>query len=196
VTEKHKLRAKLRAARRAYVDDLPQTVRRLILSRPPAPVARLTEGAAMIGLYHASAHEAPTLSYAKWFHERGQGIALPWFADRGAAMGFRQWLDPYDSESHDGAALEPGPWGALQPRSDAPEVVPEVVFVPLLGFTQDGHRLGQGGGHYDRWLAAHPEALALGLGWDCQLLDDLPLEPHDCGLRAVISPTRIYGDIA
>jgi 5-formyltetrahydrofolate cyclo-ligase len=191
VTEKHKLRGELRAARRAYVDGLPDTIRGLILLRPPAPVARLTEGAAMIGLYHASPHEAPTLRYAKWFHERGQGIALPWFADRGATMRFRHWADPYDD-----AALEPGPWGALQPLGDAAEVVPDVVFVPLLGFTQDGHRLGQGGGHYDRWLAAHPEAIALGLGWDCQLLDNLPLEPHDRSLRAVVTPTRMYGDIA
>jgi len=38
--------------------------------------------------------------------------------------------------------------------------------------------------------------VALGLGWDCQLLDNLPLEPHDHPLRAVITPTRIYGDIA
>ncbi len=190
MNEKHNLRAELRAARRAHVDGLPDTVRALILSRPPAPVARLVEGAAMIGLYHASPHEAPTRRYAKWFHERGQGIALPWFADRGAAMRFRQWPDPYDDNT-----LEPGPWGALQPPADAPEVVPDIAFVPLLGFTQDGHRLGQGGGHYDRWLAAHPDVVALGLGWDCQLLDNLPLEPHDRALRAIITPTRIYGDI-
>ena len=165
-------------------------MRALIFLRPPAPVARLTEGAAVIGLYHASAHEAPTRSYGKWFHGSGQRIALPWFADRGAAMGFREWHDPYDD-----AGLEPGPWGALQPPEDAPEATPDIVFVPLLGFTRDGHRLGQGGGHYDRWLAAHPEVVALGLGWDCQLLDNLPLEPHDHPLRAVITPARIYGDI-
>jgi 5-formyltetrahydrofolate cyclo-ligase len=145
----------------------------------------------MIGLYHAGPYEAPTRGYARWFHERGQNIALPWFAERGAAMRFRQWLDPYDD-----AALEPGPWGALQPRSDAGEVVPDIAFLPLLGFTQDGHRLGQGGGHYDRWLAAHPDVVALGLAWDCQWLDKLPLEPHDRALRAIITPTRIYGDIA
>jgi 5-formyltetrahydrofolate cyclo-ligase len=31
-----------------------------------------------------------------------------------------------------------------------------VVIAPLLGFTAEGGRLGQGGGHYDRWLAANP----------------------------------------
>jgi 5-formyltetrahydrofolate cyclo-ligase len=64
--------------------------------------------------------------------------------------------------------------------------------VPLVGFSADGARLGQGGGHYDRWLAAHPEATALGLGWDCQLVEDLPLEAHDQPLTAIITPTRLY----
>ncbi len=191
VNEKHKLRAELRAARRTYVDELPEAVRALILLRPPGSVARLVEGAATVGLYHASPHEAPTRAYAKYFHEHGQAVALPWFAERGAAMRFRQWHDPYDDD-----ALGPSPWGALQPSGDAPELVPDIAFIPLLGFTAEGHRLGQGGGHYDRWLAAHPDALALGLGWDCQLLDNLPLEPHDRSLRAIITPTRIYGALA
>ncbi len=190
MNEKHKLRAGLRATRRAYVEGLPDAIRGLILLRPPTPVVLLTARATTIGLYHASAHEAPTRSYAKWFQEQGQAIALPWFAQRGAPMRFRTWHDPYDD-----AGLEPGPWGVLQPAADAPEAVPDIAFVPFLGFTCDGHRLGQGGGHYDRWLTAHPEVLALGLGWDCQLLDNLPQEPHDCVLRAIITPTRIYGDI-
>jgi 5-formyltetrahydrofolate cyclo-ligase len=72
-------------------------------------------------------------------------------------------------------------------------VVPDVLFVPLVGFTADGGRLGQGGGHYDRWLEAHPETKAIGLAWDCQLADDLPREPHDRPLLAVVTPTRLYG---
>jgi 5-formyltetrahydrofolate cyclo-ligase len=190
VIEKHDLRAELRAQRRAYVDNLLEAVRALILLRPPGPIARLTAAAATIGLYHASPYEAPARSYAKWFQEQGQRLALPWFGDRAAPMQFREWRDP-----HGDADLEAGPWGAMQPAADAPEVVLDVVFVPLLGFTRDGHRIGQGGGHYDRWLAAHPEVIALGLGWDCQLLDTLPLEVHDHPLRAIITPTRIYGEL-
>jgi 5-formyltetrahydrofolate cyclo-ligase len=68
-----------------------------------------------------------------------------------------------------------------------------VLFVPVVGFTEDGARLGQGGGHYDRWLAAHPGAVAIGLAWDCQRVDALPVEPHDAPLAAVVTPTRLYG---
>ncbi len=190
MSEKDDLRTKLRAQRRTYVEGLPEAIRALIMLRPPAPIARLAASAGIVGLYHASPYETPARSYAKWFQEQGKRLALPWFTDRTAPMLFREWRDP-----HADSDLEVGPWGTLQPAADAPELVPDVAFVPLLGFTSDGHRIGQGGGHYDRWLAANPQVPALGLGWDCQMLDKLPLEPHDHALLAVITPTRIYGDL-
>ncbi len=86
--------------------------------------------------------------------------------------------------------------GLMQPAADAPLVVPEVLFMPLVGFTERGERIGQGGGFYDRWLAAHPATIAIGLAWDMQKVDDLPIEAHDMPLTAVITPTRIYGPFA
>ena len=56
--------------------------------------------------------------------------------------------------------------------------MPEILFVPLVGFTPTLARLGQGGGHYDRWLAEHPPLLAIGLAWDAQACEALPTEPH------------------
>ena len=82
------------------------------------------------------------------------------------------------------------PWFASR---SAPMAEPKVVFVPLLGFTGRGERIGYGGGHYDRWLAAHPNALPIGLAWDCQLAESLPTEPHDIRLAAVVTPTALYG---
>ena len=56
----------------------------------------------------------------------------------------------------------------------------DVVVVPGLGFTADGRRLGQGGGHYDRFLPRlHPECLTIGACFAEQLVDDIPTEPHD-----------------
>ena len=68
-----------------------------------------------------------------------------------------------------------------------------MLFVPLIGFTASGDRLGQGGGHYDRWLAEHPGRMTIGLAWDVQLCEALPVEPHDMMLDAIVTPTRIYG---
>lgn len=182
------LRKDLRAARRAHVAALDPRVRALLLMRPPAALLDLVPAGASVGLYVASAAEAPAAGYARFFHDAGHPIALPWFATRETPMIFRQWVSPYLDDT-----LAPGAFGVGQPGGDAPEMVPDVVFVPLVGFSADGGRLGQGGGHYDRWLAAHPDTTAIGLAWDCQLVPAVPREPHDHPLRAVVTPTRLYG---
>ncbi|MCK9543126.1 MAG: 5-formyltetrahydrofolate cyclo-ligase [Novosphingobium sp.] len=186
VKDKHTLRTRMRARRQSHVESLPQATRALLFLRPPAPLVQLLPEKGMVGLYHARGAEAPTRAYARWLVENGREIALPWFADRAAPMRFRQWRDPFAE-----TGLVDGPYG-LQPEPDAPEVVPPVLVVPLLGFTARGRRLGQGGGHYDRWLAEHPGTVAIGLAWDAQKMDDLLVEPHDQPLQAVVTPTRFW----
>lgn len=182
------LRKRLSAERRAHVAALSPATRALLLMRPPRAVVETIAQNATIGLYAEISEEAPATRYAQWFYEQGHPIALPWFADRGAAMEFRRWDEPFDSDS-----LELGPWGVRQPLPDAERLAPDVAFVPLVGFTADGARLGMGAGHYDRWLEAHPATLAIGLAWDCQEVPFLPTEPHDRPLSAVITPTRLLG---
>lgn len=188
MTKKPTLRAKLRAERREHVAALPQATRALILSRPPGPIVAMVPEGAAVAVYRAVGSEAPADAYARFFAGRGHLIALPWFADRTAPMRFRRWDNP-----HGAADLVAGPFAAPQPPESAEEIEPAVVFVPLLGFTGSGHRLGQGGGHYDRWFADHADALAIGLAWDCQLQSALPVEPHDRTLNAVVTPTRLFG---
>ena len=185
---KAELRTALRAARRAEVTALPPQVRALVFHRPPAPLLERVPEGATIGLYAAHPHEAPAASYARFFAERGHPLALPRFAAREAVMEFAAHTDPFDESD-----LVDGPFAIRQPSRDAEAVVPQVLFMPLLGFTPRGERLGQGGGHYDRWLAEHPETIRIGLAWDGQLLDELPVEPHDVPLDAVVTPTRLYG---
>lgn len=189
---KDELRKELRAARREYVAALDPATRALILHRPPARLLELVPGLASapatIGLYHAAAHEAPAAGYARFFHERGDRLALPRFAHCGADMEFALYSDPWDESE-----CEVGPFGLLQPPPGALPVVPGLLFVPLLGFSDDGSRLGQGGGHYDRWLAAHPDVPAIGLAWDVQRTAFIPREAHDHALLAVVTPTRLFG---
>jgi len=187
VQDKQQLRRRMRKLRREHVANLPGSTSALMFRRPPSAIAALAPGGTCVGLYHARDAEAPTLSYARWFHENGRNLALPWFADRRSPMTFRAWQDPWDEEE-----LMPGPFGILQPGPDSPELSPGLVIVPLLAFTERAERLGQGGGHYDRWLAANPDAVAVGLAWDCQLADELPMESHDRNLHAVVTPTRLF----
>jgi 5-formyltetrahydrofolate cyclo-ligase len=187
VDEKQKLRAGMRASRRAHVEALPQATRALLFLRPPSPLAALAPEHSVVGLYHANPYEAPTRGYAKWFFENSRHVALPRFAARGAPMHFHFWRDPYEDSD-----LELGPYGHLQPSADAEPANPNLVIVPLLAFTTEGARLGQGGGHYDRWLADNPAVTPVGLAWDSQLVDTLPDEPHDRLLSAIVTPTRLY----
>lgn len=185
---KIELRKQLRASRKAHVAEQPDAIRALLFNRPPAPLIDLIAPDAAIGLYHATPDEARTSSYATFFQEAGHTIALPYFASPNSPMEFREHTDPYDESD-----LETGTYKMQQPRADSAAINPDIIFVPLVGFTSNGERLGQGGGHYDRYLIQNPGALAIGLAWDVQLCEELPTEPHDMTLHAVITPTRLYG---
>ena len=186
--DKAALRNALRKARREHAASLPPEVSSLIFARPPSPVMALVPLGATIGLYREDPGEAPASSYARFFFEAGHSIALPRVTSLAEPMRFHTHIDPYA-----GSDLHPGTLGLMQPSPDAPEVVPDVLFMPLVGFTDRGERIGQGGGFYDRWLEAHPHVIAIGMAWDMQKVDELPIEPHDQPLTAIVTPTRVYG---
>lgn len=88
-----------------------------------------------------------------------------------------------------GAPLAAGAFGIPEPlgAAVAPETI-DVVIVPGLAFTPDGRRLGQGGGYFDRFLAlVRPDCVTCGVGFAEQIVDDIPCEPHDRTLSAVIT---------
>ena len=83
--------------------------------------------------------------------------------------------------------LRCGCFGILEP-TDSPEIELEagdIILVPGLGFDKQRHRLGYGGGYYDRLLTAHPDAISYGIGFREQQVDALPVQPHDCRLTNV-----------
>ena len=182
------LRKELRQRRREHAASLPREVSALVFNRPPRPVLDMVPEGVTIGLYRADPGEAPAFSYTKFFAERGHVVALPRVTTLDQPMTFHAHTDPFGESD-----LVDGPLGLRQPAADLPELVPDVLFMPLLGFTTGGERLGQGGGFYDRWLAAHPATLAIGMAWDIQEVTDLPIEEHDMPLAAIITPTRILG---
>lgn len=62
----------------------------------------------------------------------------------------------------------------------------EVIVVPGVAFDRKGHRLGRGKGFYDRLLKT-AKAIKIGVGYDFQLLDELPSEPHDVPMDMIIT---------
>lgn len=61
----------------------------------------------------------------------------------------------------------------------------DIIIVPVLGFDKDNHRLGRGGGWYDRFLVNQTRAISLGLAYSFCLAKDVPNEPHDYPLTLV-----------
>jgi 5-formyltetrahydrofolate cyclo-ligase len=107
--------------------------------------------------------------------EAGCRIALPVTPPPGHALTFRHWRP--------GAPLLREAFGTFAPLG--PPLSPDLLLVPLLAFDRRGHRLGYGGGYYDRTLAALPHALAIGCGFACQELDEVPAGPYDARLAMV-----------
>ncbi|MBV8487966.1 MAG: 5-formyltetrahydrofolate cyclo-ligase [Planctomycetaceae bacterium] len=91
--------------------------------------------------------------------------------------------------------LEPGILGIPEPRPHCPEVDPSQVdwaLIPGLAFDRQCYRLGRGGGHYDRLLPLlRPDALCWGMGFNCQIVPRLPVEPHDVPLSGVATEEGI-----
>lgn len=98
---------------------------------------------------------------------------------------------------HEPAALRPGAYGILEPRGEEitnprdPDRL--LICVPGLAFSLAGVRLGRGGGHYDRLLATvAPPAMAVGLAYSFQLLDELPSRPHDRRLDFIVTESALH----
>ena len=110
-------------------------------------------------------------------------LALPYARRSPREMDFRGW---------DGAAPTQVDECGIGTGSGAP-VWPDVVVVPCVGFTRAGHRLGHGGGYYDRWLALHPEVVAVGVAWSFAEVDleTFAAQAHDVPLAFVISERGI-----
>ena len=87
---------------------------------------------------------------------------------------------------HEGTKFITGKYGISEPHPDNIVHIPDMVLCPLVGVTQDGIRLGYGGGYYDRTLQALDYPVAVGLGYDFQLLENLPCDDYDVKMNDVI----------
>jgi 5-formyltetrahydrofolate cyclo-ligase len=118
--------------------------------------------------------------------ERGHTLCLPVVGEGQGFLSFKQWKP--------GVALERGRFGVMIPSKTSEVCSPTVLFVPLLAWNKDGHRLGYGQGYYDRTLAelrSRKIITAIGFGYECQYSETLPIEPTDQPLDAIITEQRI-----
>lgn len=144
--------------------------------------ARILSGT--IGGYAAMASELDPAPMLGIFRDKGHSIALPWFAKRSADMAFKIMNGP----------LERGPFGISQPKPENAMAEPDTMLVPLVAADVHGNRIGQGQGHFDRYLAKSRKErpiVAIGLAWECQIADRLPADPWDEPLDFIATPDRL-----
>ena len=112
--------------------------------------------------------------------DSNQPVCLPVVLGDDMPLELRLW--------EQGTPLYEAGFGTLAPSELAPQVVPDVILMPLLGFDSRGTRLGYGGGYYDRTLERLGKRPRLvGLAFAAQELDDIPHEAHDVPLDMVIT---------
>lgn len=179
--DKSSLRAQLRRHRRALKAEAPeapaQAAFRLPLDRlPPFDVysGYMPQGSEI--------DPAPLLARLA---ATGAQIALPSALSWEEPLEFRLWAP--------GVRLEPDAFGIPAPPPEAEPVLPDLLVTPLLAFDRQGGRLGQGAGHYDRAIAnlrAAKAVFVLGLAYAGQELPELPMEPHDQRLDAILTETE------
>lgn len=90
--------------------------------------------------------------------------------------------------------LEGGSFGTSHPPADMPELIPQVLIVPLAGFDAAGNRLGYGGGFYDRTLQVlrqNGRVTAIGFAYDVQEIRAIPAEDTDQPLDFIVTDSRI-----
>jgi len=160
--------------------------RGLAFRRPPTPLTKLIDQSAVIALYSAIGSEAPTARLADYLAEIGKTVAFP-VCIGDAPLEFRK-VDNID-------LLEPGFRNISEPNADCPAVTPDLIIAPMLAFDRSMHRLGQGGGHYDRTFGKYPDAIRIGLAWSVQEADSIPVESHDRPLHMIITESEIIQSV-
>jgi len=91
--------------------------------------------------------------------------------------------------------LRVGEYNIAEPDGDEPCRPEEIdfIFVPARAYDLHGNRLGRGAGFYDRFMASDGfRAVRCGIGFDCQLLDQVPHAPHDLPVHIVVTKSRIH----
>ena len=174
------LRSELRAVRGSLHSTQPHAADQLARVFQAAGISCPTIAA----VYRAAGSEIDPRPLANALETRGVRLALPVVVARDAALVFREaGTDPHT----------PDALGLPAPPPHAPVVRPDLIFVPLLAFDLTGARLGQGGGYYDRTLAAlradGAAVRAIGLAYAGQQVDRLPTDGFDQRLDGVLTET-------
>jgi 5-formyltetrahydrofolate cyclo-ligase len=176
---KFELRRAALARRDALAPELRAAAAQVVASRP-FPID-IRPGAVVAG-FSPMRSEINPIALMRRLAEAGAQLALPAVLGRGRPLAFRAWAP--------GEPLGRGIWGIREPAATAPEVLPDVVIVPLAAFDRTGQRIGYGAGYYDLTLTALravKSIVAVGLAFAAQEIRAVPATERDAKLDLVLT---------
>jgi 5-formyltetrahydrofolate cyclo-ligase len=182
--ERTALRRRLLSARGATPGAARDAANAALLARLDALLGEVSGEA--IAIYWPVRGEPGLGALPERWTARGARLALPVVEAAGRPLRFVAWRP--------GEPMIAGAYGIPRPAADI-ALRPTLLLVPCVGFDAHGHRLGYGGGFYDRSFAqldadGGPRPRGIGLAWDDALLPDFDPLPTDRALDAVVTPSR------
>ncbi|MBO6060969.1 MAG: 5-formyltetrahydrofolate cyclo-ligase [Clostridia bacterium] len=181
--QKAALRRSIRASRRALSEE-ERRESALAVAEKLLSVKEIS-GASCVLAYMPMRYELDVAPAVEALKRLGASVAYPLCTE---GSGLRLFIP--DEEG--GFTL--GAYGILEPvpersREIAPEEL-DAIILPAIGFDPMCRRLGQGGGYYDR-LLARVSCFTAAVGFDCQLVPEVPCEPTDKTVDIVVTPQCI-----
>ena len=183
VPTKSSLRAIALAARDALpVVDRRRAAQAIAMRRFPVPRG---EGTIVAG-YSPIRSECDPVPLMRSLAAKGAQLALPIVHAKDKELSFSEWRQ--------GEQLVAGPYGILQPRTEAIPLDPDVILVPLTAFDRRCRRIGYGAGYYDRTLGGLRKrrvVIAVGIAFAVQEVEAIPVNEHDQRLDLVLTEREI-----
>jgi len=183
------LRTSIKEKRRHLPQDYCRESDRQIRERVESLAAY--QKAARIFCYVSTEEEVDTRTFLEDALKDGKRVAVP-KCRKVSQGGTKGIMDAVEIRSLDD--LQPGAYGILEPK-DGCWVVPsdqlQLCIVPCLAASKNGGRLGYGGGYYDRYLPL-TGGIKVVLCREELVLEDVPLESHDCRMDMLVTEKQIY----
>ena len=130
-------------------------------------------------LYYPKNNEVDVLPLFKRY-KRDKVLLLPVTHRNGMTA------NPYEGNDK----MHRGKVGIPEPTTPPFEGNIDVIIVPAVAFDKEGNRVGRGGGYYDRFLKKQTHATFIGVGYDFQLVDEVPVRKHDQKMHRIILPSQ------
>ncbi len=180
---KDKIRSDIKAQRKSLSADFITSASNKITDT----LISYLEDKRCVMIYLSAFNEPDTFALAKELHKRDIKTVVP--------VSDTDSFTIIPSVIKSVSDLQKGAYGIYEPKAVSPVDISEieVVIVPGIAFTKSGDRLGFGKGYYDRLLSDF-KGVKIGVCYDFQIIDNIPVSPHDVSMDLIITESRIYND--